>query len=294
MALRSLCLRCVRMFDPAKLWNEVFRGRISMVPSSSLRRRGDLTDPNAWERTWRRSHRTFRSSFLKRRFVEDHHDVLRTFFGRATGARSVSLQVLELGCAPGSMLAAMANVAPQHVYSGVDFARAGLERADRALAARNLYPQLHLGDVREFAPVGVYDLVVSFGLLEHFDDPHEILSHHVRLVRPGGFVALTIPNYKHPFLKSALQAFSPDTLRTHNLETMNMDRMSGLFRSVGLSDVEVGSYGGAVIPGGRVSDRWFGQAFRVAATMWNVTFRSLPRRISPWQGYLWAMGRRPA
>lgn len=137
------------------------------------------------------------------------------------------------------------------------------------------------------------DLVVSFGLIEHFDDPREILDHHVRLVRPGGTVGVQLPNYGHPALKRARALYSPETLETHNLDVMNIGVLEQLARDVGLAAIESGAYGGAIVPVGRVAPGPARYVVRLAGAAWNQAFRMLPRAVSPWQGFLWCCGRRP-
>ncbi|MBA3819476.1 MAG: class I SAM-dependent methyltransferase [Deltaproteobacteria bacterium] len=253
---------------------------------------GDLTDVQSWERAWRRSPLGEAGSGLRRRMVEDHHDALRACFAAATRHHPGPLQVLEVGCAPGKMLRQMATLEPGHHYSGVDFAPQALAQTERFLRAAGVTPTLHLADVREFTPPQPYDLVTSFGLIEHFDDPQSILEHHVRLVRPGGIVGIGVPNYRHPTLTRALELYSPNTLETHNLDVMTTAALAGLLESVRLEDVTTGSYGGALLPSARAKPGLVGRGMRVVANVWNLTFRALPRSASPWQGFLWACGRR--
>ena len=248
--------------------------------------RGDLTDVASWERAWRRSPLTAVRSSLQ----QNHDHLLRDFFAHA-GTHALS--VLEIGCAPGKKLRDMARLSPSNRYSGVDFAPKALADTERYLRSVGITPDLHLADVRTFVPPEQYDLVVSFGLIEHFDDARAILEHHVRLAKPGGTVGVQLPNYRHPALKRALSIYSPDTLATHNLEVMDLGVLEQLARDCGLVDIATGCYGGATMPVARVAPGLVGRGLRLAATAWNLAFRVLPTRLSPWQGFLWVRGRRP-
>jgi glycosyltransferase involved in cell wall biosynthesis/SAM-dependent methyltransferase len=44
-----------------------------------------------------------------------------------------------------------------------------------------------------------FDLVFSQGLVEHFPDPHAILEAHARLVRPGGWLVINVPQALNPY-----------------------------------------------------------------------------------------------
>lgn len=258
-----------------------------------MRDAGALTDPQFWERAWRGARTGRRSSALKRRLIEDHHGVLRTLLDRAS-PDGRALELLELGCAPGRLLQALAEVGPHHHLSGVDFAEQALTRTRLELERQGIRAALHLADVREFTPPVPYDLVVSFGLIEHFTDPVEILTHHVRLVRPGGHVAVTVPNYSDPLLVRALRTYSPETLATHNLEIMSRAALQRALADAGLTNIVTGDYGGALMPSARARATPLGRAAVALASAWNVTMRLAPRVLNPWQGFLWAMGTRAA
>ena len=249
---------------------------------------GDLTDVRSWERAWNRARGPRTATHRSR-----HDAFIRHLISRASEIRRGPLRIVELGCAPGKKLRDMARIAPEHAYSGVDFAPRALEETRRVLAASGLSPHLHLADVREFEPDEPYDIVVSFGLLEHFDDPASMLAHHVRLARPGGVVGFELPNYRHRVLARALAVYSPETLATHNLEIMTLDAIHELAADSGLTEVETGSYGGAVAPVSRAEPGIIGASARLFATAWNIAVRVLPSAWHPWQGFLWACGRRP-
>jgi SAM-dependent methyltransferase len=253
---------------------------------------GDLTDAPSWERTWRRSAGARGGLGSRLGLAQDHHEGLRPIFAAASRGRSGPLEVLELGCAPGRMIRNMAALAPEHHYSGVDFAPAALEDARRMLAEAGLAPELHASDARVFAAERPYDLVVSFGLIEHFEEPLEMIRHHARLVRTGGVVGITVPNFRHPALARALAVYSPRTLDTHNLGVMAPDALRDLLARAGLVEIETGSYGRAVMPVSEVSRSPVGRGIRAVAAAWNLAFLALPRRLSPWQGFFWAHGRR--
>ncbi len=97
---------------------------------------------------------------------------------------------LELGCSPGLVSAA--------ICQRVAFRRREwTPQADRYLETMQQIgvadARLHRCDIREFHPEQPYDVVASFGLVEHFDDPLSILRQHDRLLRPGGLCVVVVP-----------------------------------------------------------------------------------------------------
>jgi 2-polyprenyl-3-methyl-5-hydroxy-6-metoxy-1,4-benzoquinol methylase len=127
---------------------------------------------------------------------------------------------LEIGCAPGKMLSWVSAILKARV-AGLDFSHTGLTSARKLFDALNLTADLRCEDVfhNSFEPES-FDVVASFGLVEHFDDPREVIREHVLLSKPGGVVLIVIPNYGGIYGKLQ-RHFDPDNLAIHNLAIMN-------------------------------------------------------------------------
>ncbi|MFP5254918.1 MAG: methyltransferase domain-containing protein [Acidimicrobiia bacterium] len=115
------------------------------------------------------------------------HAVLADWAGTATDGR-----VLDLGCAEGFLASELADRG-WHV-TGVDLsARPGAkERVHRFVAGdldRGLPPE-----VLEDEP---YDLIVAADVLEHVRDPEQLLRELHRVLRPGGRLLVSVPNFGH-------------------------------------------------------------------------------------------------
>jgi SAM-dependent methyltransferase len=77
-----------------------------------------------------------------------------------------------------------------------------------------------------FPPAG-YDVVYSSGLIEHFDDPRNIVRAHVALVKPGGKALIAIPDYGGIY--GRLQRWlDPENLGIHNLAIMSPQALAQL------------------------------------------------------------------
>ena len=89
--------------------------------------------------------------------------------------------------------------------SGLDYSEVGCERANAILESEGLKGCVLHGDM--FTPpsqlLGSFDVVVSFGLVEHFENTSEAIAACARFARPGGLIVTTIPNmaglYGHAF-----------------------------------------------------------------------------------------------
>lgn len=122
-------------------------------------------------------------------------------------------RVLDAGCGTGRALTPLRTaVGPSGVVAGVDLTPAMLQAAVRA--GRNRDGRLVLADVAAL-PLrpGSLDAVFAAGLVAHLPRPAENLRELVRVVRPGGTLALF-----HPIGRAALAArqgrqITPDDLR---------------------------------------------------------------------------------
>ncbi len=127
-----------------------------------------------------------------RKLARRHFD---RFTRRVLHTSQAAPDVLELGCAPGRMLCRLHGVRRDCRFQGIDFARDGVLATNQALRQHSVDALIHAGDIRFIELPQQFDVVASFGLIEHFQDPASILRHHARFCRPGGCVAVTIPNF---------------------------------------------------------------------------------------------------
>lgn len=88
-----------------------------------------------------------------------------------------------------------------------------------------------------------YDLVCSFGLLEHFENWREVLAQHVKRVAPGGWLAVTTPNFRgwaQHFLHAKLDA---ENLGRHNIDAMCPHLWAEEVTRLGMTVHEYGALG---------------------------------------------------
>ncbi|MBL8267363.1 class I SAM-dependent methyltransferase, partial [Steroidobacter sp.] len=103
---------------------------------------------------------------------------------------------------------------------GVDYSDQGCAIARQFFAATGRNAQVLCEDATAVTELnGTMDLVYSIGVLEHFDDPSDMLGAHLRWLKPAGTAVVLIPNYSG--LYQRLQGrLDPANLEIHNLEVM--------------------------------------------------------------------------
>jgi 2-polyprenyl-3-methyl-5-hydroxy-6-metoxy-1,4-benzoquinol methylase len=137
------------------------------------------------------------------------------------------MRVLELGCAPGKILAWVAARLGARV-AGLDYSDRGIEWSRTLFETLRIPVDLRCEDVfRTTFEAGSFDLVYSSGLIEHFEDPRPIVRSHVALAKPGGRAIIAIPDYGGIY--GRLQRWlDPENLAIHNLRIMNREALRQL------------------------------------------------------------------
>ena len=127
------------------------------------------------------------------------HDLVRRYLRQADVA---GRHVLEIGCGRGELACLLAEspAGPRRLVAA-DFAQAAV----RFGAARGRHRGLDcvswmVADVQAIGlPDDTFDTVISCETIEHLTDPVGALREFYRLLRPGGRVVITTPNYMGAF-----------------------------------------------------------------------------------------------
>lgn len=111
---------------------------------------------------------------------------------RAAGDERLSGRVLVDGCGVGQYLARLAPAARQAIGLDIEHERTreARQRAELVLCAS--------GEQLPF-PDDAFDFVLSHEVLEHVNDDRQALAEIVRTLKPGGRLALFVPNRGYPF-----------------------------------------------------------------------------------------------
>ena len=104
-------------------------------------------------------------------------------------------KLLEVGCAKSAWLPYFAKQFGFEIW-GMDYSEVGCEQARHVLEKAGIEGTVICGDLLD-APkevLGSFDVVVSFGLVEHFEDTVDCVRALARCAKPGGVVFTCIPN----------------------------------------------------------------------------------------------------
>ena len=91
-------------------------------------------------------------------------------------------------------------------------------------------------------PAEKYDMVLSFGLIEHFNDTKFIIGEHLKFLKPGGTLFITLPNFKS--VNGWVQRnFDKENYDKHNINSMDLALLKSSCEALGLKNVEAYYHG---------------------------------------------------
>jgi len=107
------------------------------------------------------------------------------------------MEVLDLGCGPGSITVGLARYVAPSLVVGIDRAQAAIDHATAHGAEQRLDNlRFELADVYALPfPAESFHVVYAHQLLQHLADPVAALSEAARVLRPGGYLAVRDADY---------------------------------------------------------------------------------------------------
>jgi 2-polyprenyl-3-methyl-5-hydroxy-6-metoxy-1,4-benzoquinol methylase len=173
----------------------------------------ELTDPTYWDDVWTAS-AVERLSPLDPLFGRDgtFMRIVRRQVGDLAGQH-----VLELGAGGANHRLLALHLWAGARVTGVDYSPVGLEVLTELFRVNGAELEAVQGDFLKTAPPCTdFDLVVHWGVLEHFTDPVPLLRACRAALRPGGRVLFSTPNME-AWAASGWASFSPRNWSRHVL-----------------------------------------------------------------------------
>lgn len=228
-----------------------------------------LTSQSYWQTTWEESQT--RDGF------ELFDDVAKHL------PRRPGLSFFEIGCAPGGISAEFCSRLG-YESNGIDYAADPRDIERRIRASGAAVGEIRREDFLTWEPERQYDIVASFGFIEHFADPHEVVDRHFKLARPGGYVVITVPNFARG-QKVLHWLFDRENLRLHNTKCMSLRFFKEAAQRNGAELLEARYAGGQYDfwVGGDHHLSWLGMRlmWRSTALLERVS-RRMPEGVNPW------------
>ena len=216
---------------------------------------------------------------LRKKLLQRHHtfQLVECLLAPLLGGRE-GLRGLEIGSAPGYRSLGL--------WRRVAIEPWGIEYTDSGVAAQKaLYRQEGLPedwvvrgdffDEKLRAPWrDHFDVVASYGFIEHFDEPVDVVRKHMELLKPGGLLVLTVPNLNPTTWYGRLvRRFNPAVYQMHNIATCTSANFCTIAQSLTGQVVFCGPLGGPdleFLPDRRWPGRFVSGLCRVVNPILNV------------------------
>lgn len=197
----------------------------------------DFRQPTAadWEASWRATGESISDKqYLKA--CKTFEAVLDPHLERYRGRRA-----LEIGCYPGGFAAWMSNRYELEV-SGFDFIveTPGLANLLSTRGAR--IGKFWQADLRTEKVHDQFDVVASFGFVEHFWDLNTVICQQARWLAPGGIIIVAVPRFRG-LQWVAHRLTDRKNLERHNISTMSRSALGGALISANLNILQISNFG---------------------------------------------------
>jgi 2-polyprenyl-3-methyl-5-hydroxy-6-metoxy-1,4-benzoquinol methylase len=103
--------------------------------------------------------------------------------------KTSALKVLDVGCGDGNFLFNLREVYPTIDLHGLDV---NIDAAERNLIHCNV--KLWKGDLAGFSPGTLFDIINCSQILEHLEDPTDLIRIFDKFLKPDGIVFIDVPN----------------------------------------------------------------------------------------------------
>lgn len=138
----------------------------------------------------------------------------------------------EVGCFPGGHLAFLGESG--YTLNGVDLTpRTTPEMAQWLRKQGYQVGAIERHDFLTYPTDTQFDLVYSNGFIEHFENWAEVLLKHAALVKPGGQLLVTVPNFRGRLQHWLHSLVDQENLSRHYLPSMHPDLWAKVLRDAG-------------------------------------------------------------
>jgi len=147
-----------------------------------------------WDQNWKFAGNGLKPAHKKNLFWKRLDSIFDSIF---FDLKTKNLRLIEIGAGASEWLPKLNNRYSFSV-SGLDYSEEGCDRARHILLDAGIDGHIYYGDM--YSPpkelLGTYDVVCSFGLVEHFSDTSEAVNACAKFLKPGGIIVTLIPNMK--------------------------------------------------------------------------------------------------
>jgi SAM-dependent methyltransferase len=150
--------------------------------------------------------------------------------------------VLEIGCFPGGYLAVFGELG--YELNGIDLYLRVNTELPLWLGSKNYkIGGFCQSDFFKYRENRKFDVVCSFGFIEHFTDFEDVLIKHSSLVKDGGYIVITSPNYRGFVQRILHLTLNTTVYKAYNIPSMNPFAWKNIVEKLGYEAIFCGGFG---------------------------------------------------
>jgi len=150
---------------------------------------------------------------------------------------------IEIGCIPGRYLAVFGEKG--YELFGIDWTqRVTQDLPDWLLKCGYSVGEFYCKNFEEFDTKDRYDIVCSFGFIEHFTRWDNILLRHANLVKDNGYIIIETPNFRGYIQRFIHILLDKKNFNNHNIDAMQPSLWQNILILNGFEIIYCGYIGG--------------------------------------------------
>jgi len=148
---------------------------------------------------------------------------------------------LEIGCYPGHFIPIFGKLG--YELNGIDIV-SDVNKGLLQWLKKQGYKvgEFIEGDLLDYQFTKDYDVVCSFGFIEHFTKWDKIIKIHADLVNKDGILIITTPNFRGVIQRTLHYLLDYDNYKKHNIESMNPEQWGKILEKLGFEIIYKGYF----------------------------------------------------
>lgn len=195
----------------------------------------------------------------------------------------------EIGCAPGKWLVFL-NKELGYNVDGYDYFQYAVEKTIENLKLSGVEKEKFNVFNADFTKDKIdkkYDLVISLGFIEHFENYDEILYKHYELLNENGFLVIGIPNFMgfNHYFQYIIDLFIPERdklLPNHNTKVMNLDLYKNFAKKYNLKEHfcnYVGGFEASLFPINKINNKIVKTILKIIRRLVMILFSNPNKKV---------------
>jgi len=152
-----------------------------------------------------------------------------------------NLSCFEIGCFPGNYLAIFGDLG--YILNGIDIYNEVNSLSATLNALGYKVGGFFCDNFINFSSDIKFDVVCSFGFLEHFENWEYLIIKHCELLKSKGYLVIEVPNYSGLMQRIFRIIKDYNNYKLHNIKSMNPFKWASILKEQGFEIIYCGYFG---------------------------------------------------